>query len=85
MEEVLRAGVKDLNGNLSLNSRQVRDGNSILVTSHDQVIVELRPPPQAEQRGRRKLGAMRGQIRMAADFDEWPTGFLDMMEGKTEE
>ena len=84
MNETLRVGVRELRGNLTAYLRQAQQGASILVTSHDQVIAELRPPP-AEQRPRRVLGSMRGKIWMAPDFDEWPEDFLDMMEGKGEE
>jgi len=84
MNQVLRVGVRELRGNLTSYLRQAQQGASILVTSHDQVIAELRPPP-VEQRPRRTLGAMRGKIWVAPDFDEWPPGFIDMMEGKEEE
>ncbi len=81
MSEVLRIGVRELRGNLTAYLRQVRDGASILVTSHDQVVAELRPPP-AEVRPPRVPGALRGQIWIAPDFDEWPEDMLDLMEGK---
>lgn len=83
MTETLRVGVRELRGNLTSYLRQAQQGASILVTSHDQVIAELRPPP-AEQRPPRMLGALRGKIWIAPDFDEWPPGFLDIMEGKEE-
>jgi antitoxin (DNA-binding transcriptional repressor) of toxin-antitoxin stability system len=84
MNEVVRVGVRELRGNLTAYLRQAQQGASILVTSHDQVIAELRPPPP-EQRPRRVLGSMRGKIRVAPDFDEWPPGFIDMMEGNGKE
>lgn len=83
MNDVVRVGVRELRGNLTAYLRQAQQGASILVTSHDQVIAELRPPPP-EQRPRRVPGAMRGKIWMAPDFDEWPEDVLDMMEGKEE-
>lgn len=83
MNEVLRVGVRELRGNLTSYLRQVQQVASILVTSHDQVIAELRPLPP-EQRPPRVPGAMRGKIWLAPDCDEWPPGFLDVMEGKEE-
>jgi len=83
MANAQRIGVRELRGNLTAYLRQVQQGQSILVTSHDQVIAELRPPPPAE-RPRRLPGSMRGKIWMAPDFDEWPEGFIDLMEGKGE-
>lgn len=83
MNEVLRVGVWELRGNLTSYLRQAQQGASILVASHDQVTAELRPPPP-EQRPPRVPCAMRGNIWLAPDFDEWPPGFLDVMEGKEE-
>lgn len=84
MNEVLRIGVRALRGNLSGYLRQVEQGASILVTARGKVIAELRPPP-AEKQPPRLLGAMRGKIWMAPDFNEWPEDILDAMEGKDDE
>jgi len=73
-------GVREFRGNLTGYLRQVRQGASFLVMSHDQVLAELRPPPQAE-RPRRQPGALRGRIRMAPDFDTLPPDVLAAMEG----
>jgi antitoxin (DNA-binding transcriptional repressor) of toxin-antitoxin stability system len=78
-----RVGVRELRGNLTEYLRRVRQGRSFLVTSHDQVLAELRPPPSAE-RPRRKPGAMRGRIWMAPDFDTLPPDVLAAMEGEEE-
>jgi len=75
-----RVGVREFRGNLTGYLRQVRQGASFLVMSHDQVLAELRPPPQAE-RPRRQPGALRGRIRMAPDFDTLPPDVLAAMEG----
>ena len=78
-----RVGVREFRGNLTGFLRQVRLGTSFLITSHDQVLAELRPPPAAE-RPRRRPGVLRGKIRMAPDFDTLPQDVLAAMEGGEE-
>jgi antitoxin (DNA-binding transcriptional repressor) of toxin-antitoxin stability system len=78
-----RVGVREFRGNLTGYLRRVRLGGSFLITSHDQVLAELRPPPAAE-RPRRRPGALRGRIRMASDFDTLPPDVLAEMEGAEE-
>ena len=63
--------------------RQARQGASFLITWDNEAVAELRPPPEAPAPERRSLiGAMRGQIWMADDFDAWPEDILDLLEGK---
>jgi antitoxin (DNA-binding transcriptional repressor) of toxin-antitoxin stability system len=78
---VRRVGVREFRANMTGFLRQARHGASFLVTSHDQVLAEIRPPPQAE-RPRRQPGALRGRIRMAPDFDALPPEVLAVMEGE---
>lgn len=78
-----RVGVREFRGNLTAYLRRVRLGETFLITSHDQVLAELRPPPSAE-RPRRRPGVLRGRIRMAADFDTLPPDVLAAMEGGEE-
>lgn len=78
-----RVGVREFRGNLTGFLRQARQGASFLVMSHDQVLAEIRPPPKAE-RPRRRPGALRGKIRMAADFDTLPPDVLAAMQGEEE-
>jgi antitoxin (DNA-binding transcriptional repressor) of toxin-antitoxin stability system len=73
--------VREFRGNLTGYLRQARQGASFLVMSHDQTVAEIRPPP-ATERPRRKLGALRGKIRMEADCDTLPTDVLAGMEGE---
>jgi antitoxin (DNA-binding transcriptional repressor) of toxin-antitoxin stability system len=75
-----RVGVREFRGNLTLYLRQVQQGRSFLVTSHDQVVAEVGPPRQAPPR-RRQAGALRGKIRMASEFDVLPADDLAAMEG----
>ena len=76
-----KVGVREFRGNLTGFLRQVRQGQSFLVTSYDEVLAEVRPPPPSE-RPRRRPGALRGRIRMAPDFDELPPDILAAMEGE---
>ncbi|WP_180952835.1 type II toxin-antitoxin system Phd/YefM family antitoxin [Acetobacter aceti] len=74
-----KIGVREFRGNLTAYLRQVRQGSTILVTSHDQVVAELRPPASS-YRPRRQPGALRGRIRISEDFDETPPDILESME-----
>jgi len=74
-----RVGVREFRGDLTGFLRQVRQGSSFLITSHDQVLAEVPPPPSA-QRPRRRPGALRGKIKMAPDFDTLPEDVLAAME-----
>jgi antitoxin (DNA-binding transcriptional repressor) of toxin-antitoxin stability system len=76
-----RVGVREFRENLTEFLRQARKGASFLITSHDQVVAELGPPPQS-QLAPRQPGALRGRIRMAADFDTLPPDVLAAMEGE---
>ena len=78
-KEATRVGVRDLRANLSGLLRKVRHGATLIVMSRDQVVAEIRPP-SGTVRGARKLGLLKGRIRMAPDFDELPPDILDAME-----
>lgn len=72
-------GVREFRGNLTAYLRQVRQGSTILVTSHDEIVAELRPPAPS-YRPRRQPGALRGRIRMSENFDQTPPDILESME-----
>ena len=74
-----RVGMRELRGNLTRYLRAASAGTSVLVTLHDAVIAEIRPPP-AELRPSRQPGRLRGQIRMADDFDTLPDDIMAAME-----
>ena len=74
-KDQIRVGVRELRENLSGYLRQARQGASILVMSHDEVVAEIVPPSRAD-RPRRQAGALKGKIRMAPDFDTWPEDVL---------
>jgi len=77
--EPQKVGVREFRGNLTTYLRQVRQGQVILVTSHDEVVAELRPPGPA-LRPRRVPGSLRAQLRMADDFDQTPTDLLESLD-----
>ena len=60
--------------------RQVGQGMSFLVNSHDEVVAEVRSPPNAA-RYPRKPGALEGKIGMGENFDEFPDDILAAMVG----
>lgn len=77
-QPIRRIGVRALRAELTTILREVRGGQAVLVMSRDEVVAELRPP--SSRHVGRKPGALRGKIRIAADFDETPTDLLDAME-----
>lgn len=76
----LKIGVREFRGNLTTYLRQARQGSTILVTSHDEIVAELRPP-SLSYRPRRQPGALRGRIKLSDDFDQTPQDMLDSMDG----
>lgn len=78
-----RLGVREFRANLPAFLRQARLGASFLITSHGQILAEIRPPSLTE-RPRRQAGTLRGKIQMANDFDTLPSDVLGAMEGVEE-
>ena len=75
--------MREFRENMTGFLREARQGTSFLITSHDEVVAEIRPPRDS-QRSPRRPGALRGKIRMAADFDTLPADVLATMEGEGE-
>ena len=75
----IRVGVRELRGNLTRYLREARQGTAVLITSHDAVIAEIHPPSPT-LRPARQPGALKGQIRMADDFDILSADLLAAME-----
>lgn len=73
-----RVGVREFRSNMTGFLRQARRGASFLITSHDEVVAELRPPSLPE-RPQRRPGALRGRIRMSPDFDALPPDVLALL------
>lgn len=72
-------GVREFRSNFSGFMRQVRQGSSFAVTSRDAVVAIIAPPPARE--ARRRPGTLRGQIRLAPDFDVTSPDLLAALEG----
>ena len=77
---VRRIGMREFRANMAGFLRQVHAGSTFLVTSRDEVLAEIHPPSRSA-RPPRQPGALRGQIRMADDFDVLPPGVTAAMEG----
>jgi antitoxin (DNA-binding transcriptional repressor) of toxin-antitoxin stability system len=78
-----RVGVREFRGNMTAFLRQARQGASFLITSHDEVVAEIRPP-STRLRPPRRPGALKGKVWMAPDFDTLPPDILAAMEGEEE-
>jgi antitoxin (DNA-binding transcriptional repressor) of toxin-antitoxin stability system len=76
-----RVGVRAFRENMTAFLQDAQQGRSFLIMSRDQVVAALGPPPAAE-RPRRRPGGLRGQVRMAPDFDTLPDDVLAAMEGE---
>jgi len=79
MNAPTRIGVRELRANLSGLLRKARNGESFVVMSRDEIVAEIHPPAP-EPPKRRTLGALKGQIWMADDFDETPQDIIDSIE-----
>ncbi len=79
--DLSRVGVREFRSNFTAFMRKVQAGQSFLVTSHDEVVAEVRPPPAARM-AQRRPGALRGKIHMAPDFDVLPDDVVAAMEGR---
>ena len=75
-----RVGIRDLRSNLSGYIKAAHDGQIIEVTSRDEVVAELRPAFPGFMESRRKPGALKGRIKIAADFDKLPAELVDAFE-----
>lgn len=76
---VRRIGVREFRANMAGFLRQAHAGRTFLVTSRDEVLAEIRPPSRSA-RPPRQTGALRGQIRMADDFDVLPPDVIAALE-----
>ena len=78
MGEVKRVGVRELRDNLSVWLREAEAGAEVVVVSRGREVARLVAP---KARASVRFGALKGQIGMASDFDEWPEGMSEAMEG----
>ena len=79
--EPIKIGVRELRANLSRLLREARRGASFIVMTRGEVLAEIGPPSQSNP-APRKLGALKGRLHMAPDFDELPPDILDAMESE---
>ena len=75
-----RIGVREFRANLPGLLRQARQGATFLITSHNEVIAEIRPPSVAN-RPRRQPGAVPRQDPHGTRFRHAAAGLLAAMEG----
>lgn len=78
----IRVGVRELRERLGDYLRQAKGGSRILIVSRGKSVAELVAPSEpasSEAKPPRRLGALRGKVWMAEDWDEWPEGFIDAM------
>lgn len=75
----IRIGVRELRGKLSYFLRLAATGTTVLVTSRNAVVAEIKAPA-SEPRAKRQFGRLKGRIHMAKDFIELPDDVLDAME-----
>ena len=75
----VKIGVRKLRGQLSRYLGLAAAGTTVLVTSRDIVVAEIRAP-EPEQLKQRRRGGLKGQIWMADDFDTLPEDVLEAME-----
>ncbi|MBT6276810.1 MAG: type II toxin-antitoxin system Phd/YefM family antitoxin [Chromatiales bacterium] len=57
--------------------RRAEAGEDIVSTRHGRAVARIVPAPSAARRS--LVGALRGQIRIADDFDDLPSGFVDAL------
>lgn len=80
--EPVRIGVRELRGKLGEYLRQARLGARFLIVSRGQPVAELAAPSEAAASLMpRQAGLLKGQIWIAEDFNEWPEGLIEGMEG----
>jgi prevent-host-death family protein len=72
--------VREFRENLAGFLRKARQGERFVVTSHGEPVAQLGPPTPPPMQPR-PFGLLRGQIRMAPDFDQTPADLIAEMEG----
>lgn len=78
MMQVEQVGVRDLRAKLSHYLRVVAEGGRVVVMQRGKAVAELAAPKP--DTSRRRPDAMKGEIWMAEDFDEWPEDILASFE-----
>jgi prevent-host-death family protein len=75
-------GMREAKTTLSRLVNAAQAGEEVVITRRDQPIVKLEPVPIVPAEPRVSLyGSLKGQIKMADDFDELPREMLKAFEG----
>lgn len=75
-----KVGIRRFRSNMSGFLRRARNGEVIVLTSHEKQVAEIHPPVAWAQPTRRKPGALKGRIVMAPDFDTLPAEIIEAFE-----
>ncbi|HEX4157360.1 MAG TPA: type II toxin-antitoxin system prevent-host-death family antitoxin [Rhizomicrobium sp.] len=78
--EPKKVNFREFRTNLSTYLREVHDGAEIVVTSHGKEVARVVPPASIAEQRAKLFGMFKGQLHMAADFDETPPEWIDEME-----
>lgn len=71
----MKVNMHEAKSQLSRLGRLAWEGEEIVIAKAGEPWLRLEP--YREQRARRKLGALKGRIRIAPDFDETPQEVID--------
>ena len=71
----MKVNMHEAKSQLSRLGRLAWEGEEIVIARAGEPYLRLEP--YREQRGRRKLGVLKGRIRIAADFDETSREVID--------
>ncbi len=77
MPDDVKVSVRDLRSRLSDHLRRVQQGESIVITVHNRPVARLVPLKPVRER---PFGFMKGQIRIAEDFDVTPAAVLEAVD-----
>ena len=72
--------IEDQIGELALLLEDVKRGEEVVVTDHNQPVARIVPIKETPVRPRPRFGALKGKILLAPDFDEPLDDFRDYME-----
>jgi prevent-host-death family protein len=71
MAESISVGVRELRNNFSHFLAEVKQGNKVTVLSHGKPVAELSAPAAEARRPIPRIGALKGKMWMADDWDVW--------------
>jgi prevent-host-death family protein len=77
-----KVGIRNFRSNLGGFLRRARNGEVIVLTSHDKEVAEIHAAKPGMENARRRPGTLKGRIKIAPDFDTLPDELLDAFEGR---